>query len=113
VKKVVMDARARQAIKAFSRSVKMEFGKYIFQLQLGQKLSMPASKAMPSVGMGVSELRVRDEAGIYRVFYYVKMKDKILIFHAFMKKTQATPKNEIMVGKSRLQNMLEEDGDEH
>jgi len=91
----------------------MELGKYIFQLQLGQKLTMPASKPMPSVGLGVSEIRVRDEAGIYRVFYYLKVKDKVLIFHAFTKKSQATPKDEINLGKSRLSKLLQEEKNEH
>jgi len=113
VKKVVMEAHARQTIKTFSRSVKLELGKYIFQLQLGHKLTMPASRPMPSIGLGVSEIRVRDEAGIYRVFYYLKVKDKVLIFHAFNKKTQATPKEEINLGKVRLNKLLQEEKNEY
>jgi len=107
-----MEAHARQTIKTFSRSVKMELGKYIFQLQLGQKLTMPASRPMHSVGLGVSEIRIRDDAGIYRVFYYIKVKDKVLIFHAFTKKTQTTPKDEINLGKTRLSKLLQEEKNE-
>lgn len=108
-----MEAHTRQTIKAFSKPVKMELGKYILQLQMGHRLTMPASRPMPSVGLGVSEIRIRDAAGIYRVFYYLKVKDKVLIFHAFTKKTQATPKDEINLGKSRLSKMLLEEKGEH
>lgn len=103
-----MEGHTRQTIRLFSRSVKMELGKYIYQLQLGQKLAMPVSRPMPSVGLGAYEIRVRDEAGIYRVFYFLKVKDKVLVFHAFTKKTQATPKGEIRLGKSRLNMLLQE-----
>jgi phage-related protein len=44
---------------------------------------------MPSVATGVGELRVRDENGIYRMFYYTASARGILVFHAFVKKTHA------------------------
>jgi len=50
---------------------------------------------MASVAPGVEELRVRDRFGAYRVFHYTKLADSILIFHAFAKKTQKTPPQEI------------------
>jgi phage-related protein len=64
---------------------------------------------MPTVGTGVEELRIRDQSGIYRVFYYVKLVRGILVFHAFMKKTQKTPQREIDLGKKRLKEMLYEE----
>ncbi|HMV37191.1 MAG TPA: type II toxin-antitoxin system RelE/ParE family toxin [Turneriella sp.] len=113
MKQVIVAAHARQTIKAFSRSVRMELGKYIYQLQMGHKLSMPVSRPMPSVGLGAHEIRLKDEAGIYRVFYYLKVKEKVLVFHAFTKKTQATPKDEIRLGKSRLSALLQEEKNGH
>ena len=65
---------------------------------------------MPSVAFGTSELRLRDRAGIYRVFYYTKLADVILIFHAFAKKTQKTPQHEIVVAQERLKELLHEKG---
>jgi phage-related protein len=50
---------------------------------------------MASVGSGGEELRVKDRSGAYRVFYYTKVADSVLIFHAFAKKTQKTPPQEI------------------
>lgn len=70
---------------------------------------MPLSRAMPSVAAGVSELRLRDRAGIYRVFYYTKLSDSILIFHAFAKKSQKTPPHEILIAQERLREMRDEE----
>ena len=72
----------------------------------GKNLNMSVSKPMPLVGSGVHELRIRDQSGQYRVFYYTKLKNYILVFHFFKKKTQATPKKEIEVAKNRLREML-------
>ena len=67
---------------------------------------MPLSRPMPAVATGVHELRVRDAAGIYRAFYLVKSARGILVFHAFQKKTQATPKREIELAAVRLKELL-------
>ncbi|HEY6660358.1 MAG TPA: type II toxin-antitoxin system RelE/ParE family toxin [Pyrinomonadaceae bacterium] len=76
--------------KNLPEDVRREFGKVIFDLQNGHKLSMPLSRPMPSIAVGVEELRVRDRSGAYRIFYYTKLADSLLIFHAFAKKTQKT-----------------------
>jgi len=41
-----------------------------------------------------------------RVFYFLKLADAILVFHAFQKKTQKTPKREIILGQQRLKEVL-------
>jgi len=64
---------------------------------------------MASVASGVEELRVRDCSGAYRVFYYMKLADSVLIFHAFAKKTQKTPLHEIALAQKRLKEMLDEE----
>jgi phage-related protein len=42
-------------------------------------------KPMASVGAGVKEIRVRDEAGIFRVMYVAKFADAIYVPHCFQK----------------------------
>ena len=108
MKPAVFHPKARDAIRDFPEDVRREFGKAIFDLQKGEKLAMPLSRRMPSVGPGVEELRVKDRSGGYRVFYYAKLADSILIFHAFEKKTQKTPPHEIALAQKRLQEMLDE-----
>jgi phage-related protein len=87
--------------------VRRGFGKAIFDLQKGQKLSMPLSRTMASVDVGVEELRIKDRSGAYRVFYYAKLADSVLILHAFTKKTQETSPKEIALAKKRLKEMLQ------
>lgn len=89
--------------------MRREFGKVIFDLQKGEKLSMPLSRLMSSVAAGVEELRVKDRSGPSRVFYYTRLADSVLISHAFAKKTQKTPPREIALAQKRLKEMLDEE----
>ena len=74
-------------------------------LAIGKTLGMPQSRPMPGVAPGVHELRIKDTTGNYRIFYYVKIGDKLLVFHFFKKKTQRTPEREIKAAKKRLEDM--------
>ena len=58
-------------------------------------------KPMPDVGKGVREIRIRDEAGAFRVFYVVESGDAVYVLHAFQKKTQRTSKQDLDKGKAR------------
>jgi phage-related protein len=69
---------------------------------------MPLSRPMASVARGVEELRVSERLGAYRVFYYRKLADSILIFHALAKKTQKIPQ-EIALAQKRLKEMFHEE----
>jgi len=68
VKLAIFHPAARAAIRLFPEEIRRELGKAIFDLQNGAVLAMPLSRSMPSVHAGVSELRIRDRSGIYRVF---------------------------------------------
>ena len=85
---------------------KAELADILGLLLAGHSLGMPASRPMPSVALGVSEIRLKERSGQYRVFYFTKRAGAILVFHAFKKKTQATPKHEITVAKKRLEELL-------
>lgn len=102
MKSAVFHPQARAAIRR-------ELGKAIFDLQKGEKLKLPLSKPMPSVGAGAEELRLKDRSGIYRAFYYARLAGRVVIFHAFMKKTQQTSKHDIDLGKRRLKEILNEE----
>jgi phage-related protein len=62
---------------------------------------------MTGVAAGVWELRVKGEDGIYRAFYYVASSRGVLVFHAFVKKTQRTPPLEIGLARKRLRELLD------
>jgi len=108
LKRAVFHAKALQAIRAFPLEVRRELGKAIYDLQNGESFGMPLSRPMNSLGRGAEELRVRDRSGVYRVFYCARLIDRILIFHAFQKRTQATPQAEIELGRKRLKELLNE-----
>lgn len=91
-------------IQGYSKEVRRKLGKAIYDIQEGHMPSMPLSRPMPEVWPGAAELRIRDSAGIYRVFYVVP--DVVLIAHAFVKKTEKTPPHEIQVARNRIKQML-------
>ena len=62
---------------------------------------------MAEVAAGVSELRIQDDDGIYRVFYYTASTPGVLVFHAFVKKTQRTPPHEIELARKHLKELLD------
>ena len=105
---VIFHPKARDAVRRFSEAARARLGRELFRLQLGETLQMPTSRPMSSVAAGVAELRVRDENGVYRVFYYTASALGILVFHAFTKKTQQTPPLEIEVARKRLKELLNE-----
>lgn len=65
-------------------------------------------KPMPAVGAGVREIRVRDEAGAFRVFYVAKFLEAVYALHCFNKKSQQTVAKDIALGRRRLKELLEE-----
>ena len=98
--------KARAVLRNLPEDVRREFGKAIFDLQKGAKLSMPLSRPMASVAPGVEELRAKARSGAYRVFYFTRLETGVLIFHAFEKKTAKTPLHEIELARKRLKEML-------
>ena len=104
--KIVWNKKALKEVQNFPDIVKRELGYLLFRLQRGESLAMPHSKPMPSVGKGCYELRVKGEDGAYRVFYLLKIKDEIIVFHAFKKKTQKTSLKDIDLGKKNLKEIL-------
>src|SRR5258708_17701903 len=109
MKVAIFHPAARAAIRSFPEDVRRELGKAIYDLQKGEVLTMPLSRPMPSIEPGAAELRIRDRTGIYRAFYYSRSPRGILVFHAFMKKSHATPLREFNLGKKRLMELLNEE----
>lgn len=99
MKPAIFHPAVRETVRGFPVDVRKELGKAIYDLQRGEVLSMPLSWAMASIAPGAAELRIRDRAGIYRVFYYVRSARGILVFHAFQKKDRTTPLQEVEKGE--------------
>ena len=84
----------------------MRIAEMLDLLAQGESMGMPVSRPMPEIANGSHELRLKDESGQYRVFYYTKVSNMLLVFHFFKKKSQATPKKEVDIAQKRLRSML-------
>ena len=73
---------------------------------IGPNLGEPHTKAM---GDGLFELRLKGAEGIARVFYCTLIGKRIVMLHSFVKKTDRTPKRELEVAHSRLEEIKHED----
>jgi phage-related protein len=62
-------------------------------------------KPMSAVGRGVREIRVRDRSGAFRVIYLATLGDRVVVLHAFQKKTQRTAKPDIELAARRLRDL--------
>jgi phage-related protein len=88
--------------------IRKAIGEALRDLQKGITLGMPLSRPMPEVASGVHELRVRGKRSAVRVFYFIKLAEAIVVFHAFQKKTQKTPTRELTTGRQRLSEVFHE-----
>lgn len=84
-----------------SAAARIEAGFLLRKLQQGEKLSLPVSRPMPSIGLRCQELRIGDGPIDWRVFYRIDP-DAILVLEGFKKQTQTTPKTVIDRCKHRL-----------
>jgi phage-related protein len=107
VRPVIFHPHARDVIRRFPKELRNSLGRSLFRLQMGEKVGMSHSRPMSAVAAGVSELRVQGGDGAYRVFYYAAHPENVLVFHAFVKKTQGAPAREIQVARKRLKELLD------
>jgi phage-related protein len=62
-------------------------------------------KPINAIGPGVRELRIRDRAGAFRVIYLATLPDRVVVLHAFQKKTQRTAKRDIDLAAKRFREL--------
>lgn len=92
--------RVKKAINEWPESIKAEYALLVdLLIDNGPSLGMPESRAM---GGGLFELRPKGQAGAGRAFYCFKKGRKVIILHAFIKKTPRTPLKELQIGRKRL-----------
>ena len=68
----------------------------------GPSLRLPHSRAF---GDGLFELRPRGRTGIGRAFYCYLLGKRVIVLHAFIKKTQQTPESELKLARKRLKEL--------
>jgi len=96
---------SREQIRDFPDEPRREAGYQLERVQSGKE---PADwKPMPSVGLGVNEIRVR-EGGAFRVIYIAKFPEAVYVLHAFRKKARKTPKADVELARKRFRDLIQE-----
>lgn len=85
----------------FSSAARLEAGFLLRRLQRGDKIGMPHSRPMPSIGARCHELRVNDQNTTWRIVYRIDP-DAIIVLEVFKQGTRQTPAQVIEVCKRRL-----------
>src|SRR5437870_9880482 len=89
---------SRDDVRGFPQAVRRRIG---FELRAVQRGQEPLDfKPVPSIGPGTYEIRIRS-GGAYRVFYVAKFEEAVYVLHAFQKKTQKTPAQDLEIGRQR------------
>jgi len=92
MKPIVFLGSSLESIQEFPAAVKRVAG---YELDKVQRGDAPKDwKAMPSIGPGVREIRIRI-GGAWRVVYVANRDEAIYVLHAFQKKTQRTAKRDV------------------
>ncbi|MGQ0532604.1 MAG: type II toxin-antitoxin system RelE/ParE family toxin [Caulobacteraceae bacterium] len=103
-KPVVFCGTALDDLRAFPASVRRMAG---FQLDRVQHGEAPDDwKPMTTAGAGVREIRVRSEAGAFRVIFVAKLEDAVYVLHCFQKKTQRTSRADIELAIRRYKQLV-------
>jgi len=93
-------------LRSFPLAARRESGHQLDQVQRGQE---PDDwKPMPTVGRGVKEIRIRDEAGAFRTIYVANFADAVYVLHCFQKKTEKTRKVDLDLTAKRYRDVLKE-----
>ena len=95
--------RVREEIESWPMDVLADYARIIELLGAhGPNLRLPYSRAF---GGGLFELRPRGRSGIGRAFYSFRVGGRVVILHAFIKKSQQTPERELRRARSRLKEL--------
>lgn len=100
MKPIAFQGTSLDDLRAFPAEARREAGHQLDRVQRG--LDPDDWKPMPGAGPGVREIRVRDEAGAFRVIYAATRREAVYVLHAFQKKTPQTAKRDLDLAKARL-----------
>ena len=97
---------SHDVLATFPEEAKRSAGFALYMVQIGR--DPDDWKPMPTIGPGVREIRVRDEAGAFRLIYIAKFLEAVYVLHCFNKKSQQTAAKDIALSRKRLKELLEE-----
>ena len=90
----------RKVIDSWPVGIRAVYAKLTERIKLyGPNLGMPFTRPM---GNGLFEIRARGKEGIGRAFFCTTVGNKIIVLHAFIKKTKKTPQKELKIAHRRF-----------
>ena len=92
--------------KLFPENARREAGHQLNQVQFG--LDPDQWKPFEEVGAGTREIIINLNDGWFRVMYVAKFAEAVYVLHCFKKKTNATPKLDKEIAKSRYRGIITE-----
>ncbi len=93
-------ARVLAEIESWPVDVVADYARLVeLLMEHGPSLRLPHSRAF---GDGLFELRPKGRSGIGRAFYCYMVGKQVIVLHAFIKKSQQTPDNELKLARKRL-----------
>ena len=93
-------ARVLAEIESWPVDVVADYARLVeLLIEHGPSLRLPHSRAF---GDGLFELRPKGRSGIGRAFYCYMVGKQVIVLHAFIKKSQQTPDNELKLARKRL-----------
>ena len=93
-------ARVRAEIESWPVDVVADYARIVeLLIEHGPNLRLPHSRAL---GGGLFELRPRGRSGIGRALYCFLVGQRVVILHAFIKKSQRTPDHELKIAQKRM-----------
>lgn len=97
--------RVRTEIESWPVGILADYARMVeLLLEFGPDLRMPHSRAL---GGGLFELRLRGREGIGRALYCFVTGQRVVILHAFVKKTQGTPERDLRIAQKRRKEVLD------
>jgi phage-related protein len=73
-------------------------GEDIKTVEFGWPVGMPTCR---SLGGGLHEVRTNLPSRIARVLFYVDTRERLVLLHGFIKKSQQTPTSDLNIGRAR------------
>jgi phage-related protein len=91
---------SRDDVRRFPEAVQDSLGFELYRVQCG--FDPKDWKPMTGIGIGVKEIRVRDEAGSFRMIYLATRPEGVYVLHCFQKKTQRTNRSDLELAMKRF-----------
>jgi phage-related protein len=96
----------RREIEAWPVGIRAMYARITERMEgFGPDLGMPFTRPMRD---GLFELRAKGKEGIGRAFFCTAVGHVILILHAFIKKSQQTPRRDLELARRRLREVRRE-----